>query len=248
MAQRGLVVNDKGQLGDGTWTSRAIPVQVMTEVQSVHAGYQFTIFLKKDGSAWATGDNHQAQIGDGTTTNRNTPVQVMTDVRSVYPGWFHCIYFKNNGNVMGLGRYHNGGWPAAELVGDSGTSPPEPALLLTFSTTTTTTTSVGVNCSADDSCRNCRDGSITVQDRESGRLVGAGGYCFLSAGDACVDIYTHEPCSAATSACPTDRRQLVAEYLQPLWYQQCPDASRKIAMGPAGCVGSFNDTDFCVAQ
>src|ERR1019366_6401144 len=52
-------------------------------VVSVAAGGYNTMFVKADGTLWATGDNYSGQYGDGTTTNQYTPVQVATGLASV---------------------------------------------------------------------------------------------------------------------------------------------------------------------
>ncbi|HNW41357.1 MAG TPA: hypothetical protein PKN08_05585, partial [Opitutaceae bacterium] len=78
--------NSDGQLGDGTTTYRSTPVQVATGVASVSVGDDYTLFVKTDGSLWATGNNYHGQLGDGTTTDRSTPVQVATGVASVAAG------------------------------------------------------------------------------------------------------------------------------------------------------------------
>jgi len=75
--------NDQGQLGDGTTTARSTPVQVMDNVQSIVTGLEavagggaYTLFLKTDGTVWATGYNGYGELGDGTTTARSTPVRI----------------------------------------------------------------------------------------------------------------------------------------------------------------------------
>jgi len=69
--------NNYGQLGDGTYTSRNVPIQVGTarDWKSIAAGDYHTLAIKADGSLWAWGYNGYGQLGDGTGL-RNTPVRV----------------------------------------------------------------------------------------------------------------------------------------------------------------------------
>src|SRR5664280_2633067 len=80
-----------------TWTSGTEP--------SVSAGGNFTMFLKADGTLWATGENTYGQLGDGTTTDKSVPVPVMTGVRSVSAGNSHTMILKTDGrtgsNIIG---------------------------------------------------------------------------------------------------------------------------------------------------
>ncbi|MGW4165023.1 RCC1 domain-containing protein [Streptomyces sp. NPDC004788] len=79
--------NGSGQLGDGTTTSRNVPVQVcapgsctshLTGVIAVAGGItgSHSLALRSDGSVRAWGLNDNGQLGDGTTTNASTPVRV----------------------------------------------------------------------------------------------------------------------------------------------------------------------------
>ena len=72
--------NGNGQLGLGDTTERTTPTQVTLNVASdvvaVSAGWYRSLFVKRDGTLWAMGDNNRGQLGLGDTTNRDTPTQV----------------------------------------------------------------------------------------------------------------------------------------------------------------------------
>jgi alpha-tubulin suppressor-like RCC1 family protein len=72
--------NSNGQLGNGTNTDSAVPVQVslLANMTAIASGETHAISLKGDGTVWAWGGNSNGQLGDGTTTARWTPVQVNT--------------------------------------------------------------------------------------------------------------------------------------------------------------------------
>ncbi len=72
--------NPYGQLGDGSLSSRDIPVGV-SDLSSgaglVAAGYWHTCAVLEDGGAMCWGYNGSAQLGDGTSDNSATPVDVV---------------------------------------------------------------------------------------------------------------------------------------------------------------------------
>ncbi|MBF0565259.1 MAG: hypothetical protein HQK89_08455 [Nitrospirae bacterium] len=71
-------VNEHGQLGDDTITTRLTPVQVsiLTGVTAIAAGLGHTIALKADGTIWTWGMNEYGQLWDGTYTDKHIPVNV----------------------------------------------------------------------------------------------------------------------------------------------------------------------------
>jgi alpha-tubulin suppressor-like RCC1 family protein len=111
--------NLHGELGDGTFTDRSIPVQVLgpggsgflTDVKAIAGGGEHTVALKQDGTVWTWGWNFAGQLGDGTTTDRNTPVQVLglggvgflTDVKAIAAGYAHSVALKQDGTVWTWG-------------------------------------------------------------------------------------------------------------------------------------------------
>lgn len=70
--------NGKGQLGDGTTTSRPTPAQVGADSDwaTITAGSAHVCATKDDGTAWCWGGNANGQLGDGTVVDRSTPTQV----------------------------------------------------------------------------------------------------------------------------------------------------------------------------
>ncbi len=71
-------LNQDGQLGDGSTTSRSTPAAVAGghSFAAITAGLRHTCALATDGAAWCWGDNTLGELGDGTNTASPTPVAV----------------------------------------------------------------------------------------------------------------------------------------------------------------------------
>lgn len=76
--------NGNGQVGQGSTTTTiySTPTQVgtltswSTNGDQLHAGGDFTLALRANGTLWAWGLNSSSQLGDASTTLRSAPVQI----------------------------------------------------------------------------------------------------------------------------------------------------------------------------
>ncbi|AFS78276.1 putative beta-lactamase-inhibitor protein II [Gottschalkia acidurici 9a] len=98
--------NSFGELGNGTsspmliGTSPMYSVLNMSNVVRVSAGFDYTMFLKNDGTVWGTGNNRHGQLGNGTSTNRLTPVKTkINNVKQISTGYSRPYVLKNDGTV-----------------------------------------------------------------------------------------------------------------------------------------------------
>jgi alpha-tubulin suppressor-like RCC1 family protein len=92
--------NQVGELGVpqlGLWSS--IPFQVMDKTVAVSSAEQHVLFLRADGSVWASGVNGRGAFGDGTWTDRGIPVQ------TIILGIILNATATSGGTVTGAGSY-----------------------------------------------------------------------------------------------------------------------------------------------
>ena len=105
--------NQNGSLGLGTSPMQVVnPTQVTTisGVKSIAGGFRHSLFVKHDGTAWASGANSQGQLGNGTNIDAPIPVQVnnLTGVVNVSAGQHHSLFLKGDGTVWSAGSNGSG--------------------------------------------------------------------------------------------------------------------------------------------
>lgn len=111
--------NTWGELGDGTNTSRSLPVQVvgvggggsLTDIVSLASGIFHQVALGGNGTVYTWGYNGDGELGDGTTTDESSPVSVvgssgtgcLTGMVSVSAGMEHTVALRSDGTVWSWG-------------------------------------------------------------------------------------------------------------------------------------------------
>jgi alpha-tubulin suppressor-like RCC1 family protein len=106
--------NNYGQLGCGTNASTGTnqPQQIVgSNVTSIAAGINHSLFLKNDGSLWSMGANGNGQLGDLTyiPTTTNQPKQIVaSNVTSIAAGGYHSLFLKNDGSLWTMGANYYG--------------------------------------------------------------------------------------------------------------------------------------------
>ena len=89
----------------------AIPDQLSTiqsQTPAISAGEAHSLFLKSDGSVWATGKNVNGQLGNGSLENQNTPIQVFDGVVAISAYYQHSLLLKADGTAWSCGWNQSG--------------------------------------------------------------------------------------------------------------------------------------------
>ncbi len=91
--------NDTGQLRDGTYTNRAVPLQIASNIIQIGAGNNHAVALRGDG-AWL----HWGDSFDGFPANRKlTPTEFGTGFVHIAAGSGGTVAIKADGSVWGMG-------------------------------------------------------------------------------------------------------------------------------------------------
>jgi alpha-tubulin suppressor-like RCC1 family protein len=110
----GVGEENSGQLGNGTYGNTTggytiVPVEIETNgVVAVSAGYDFSLFLKNDGTLWGMGDESAGALGNGTygtpsNYTTNLPVEITNGVTAISAGYQDSLFIRTNGSLWGMG-------------------------------------------------------------------------------------------------------------------------------------------------
>lgn len=185
--------NTFGQLGNNSFTSSAVPVDVMTSaadstplsgVVQVSAGYGHTCAVMSSGGVkcwgWNGSNPVYGQLGDNTTTSSYTPVDVVTSAADSTPlsgalqvsaGFRHTCALMNTGGVKCWGG--NG---AGQLGNNSTTSVLAPVDVVTSSADSTPLSGVAqVSIGDSHSCAVLESGDLKCWGNNNNSKIGIGG-------------------------------------------------------------------------
>ncbi|RYF95976.1 MAG: hypothetical protein EOO00_03865 [Chitinophagaceae bacterium] len=90
-------------MGDGTTTDRLKPLKIAEGVISASCGTGHTVFVKKDYTLWAVGNNSDGELGDGSKVNRLLPVKIMEGVARAVAGQRFTLILKLDGTAWTTG-------------------------------------------------------------------------------------------------------------------------------------------------
>jgi alpha-tubulin suppressor-like RCC1 family protein len=103
----GCGTNGRGNIGDGTLTTRQTPVQCGSDTDWTNiypGGRDFTVAKKSGGTFWSWGGNGEGELGLGDFTDRLSPTQISgTAWASFGLGYTHNLAIKTDGTLWSCG-------------------------------------------------------------------------------------------------------------------------------------------------
>lgn len=117
--------NSDGQIGNGKSGNNqieTIPVKIMDNVQTVYAGWNYTMILASDSKLWACGNNTMGQLGNGLsgiTEIEPVPIAIISDVKQVSAGRDHTLILKVDNSVWACGNNEYGQFGNGNLTNSS---------------------------------------------------------------------------------------------------------------------------------
>ncbi|MCC6629870.1 MAG: hypothetical protein IT340_21030 [Chloroflexi bacterium] len=178
-------LNDDGQLGDNTTSTRHAPVQVkaggaatFTDATAIAAGDYHSLALKADGSAWAWGNGGSGQLGQNSSANRLVPAQAkglggsgtLTNVAQITGGSYFTVARKFDGTVWAWGNNWSG------QLGDTTTAQRNTPVQVRINATTFLTGVGYVAAGAEFAVAVKTDGSVWTWGSNGGGELGQGGW------------------------------------------------------------------------
>lgn len=118
----GCGINSYGCLGlgsSGLTYYNITNIYALTDIRSIAAGNNFSLFLNNAGKVYGCGTSTYYQLGNTKSTNIN-PFLIISDIKAIAAGGLHSLFLKNDGTVWstGEGNYGalgNGGTFASSL-------------------------------------------------------------------------------------------------------------------------------------
>ena len=104
--------NSAGWLGDGSITTRELPVQVgsASDWSTIAAGPLTSFGIKTDGTLWGWGDGGDFRFGSLNLGTRTSPILISADTnwKTVAAGWHHTLGIRTDGTLWSWGKNGSG--------------------------------------------------------------------------------------------------------------------------------------------
>lgn len=114
--------NSEGQLGDGTWSERTLPVAVNDigallghNITAIAAGDYHSLVLSSTGKVFTFGRNNKGELGQGTKEDSNVPGMIYIyaqlvglNFTAIACGSDHSLILSSDGQVFAFGDNNNG--------------------------------------------------------------------------------------------------------------------------------------------